>query len=183
MTELHIVKHCSPTLANMKTGSLFNCSYECENLLKSQIRGFNKLLIPLGVRVIPIKIENGRALIYIYRPKKLEKDFKNELTIDLLKENGYVCNQTDKCLVQLINKLKNSVDFPHEIGLFLGYPPEDVKAFIDNNGQNCKHVGVWKVYSNEQEALKIFEKYRKCTEVYYRKCSQGLPLKRLTVAG
>ncbi len=26
-------------------------------------------------------------------------------------------------------------DFPHEIGLLLGYPPEDVIGFIENRGQ------------------------------------------------
>jgi hypothetical protein len=29
-------------------------------------------------------------------------------------------------------------EFPHEIGLFLGYPPEDVAAFIENDGKKLR---------------------------------------------
>ena len=32
-------------------------------------------------------------------------------------------------------KLKTREDFPHEIGLLLGYPLADVKAFIENEGK------------------------------------------------
>jgi len=72
--------------------------------------------------------------------------------------------------------------FPHEIGVFLGYPLEDVLGFIENGGRNCLSCGCWKVYSNECEALKAFERYEKCRAVYQRLFASGCPLTRLTVA-
>ena len=54
------------------------------------------------------------------------------------------------------SRLAQREDFPHEIGLFLGYPLGDVIGFIKNAGQNCKCVGCWKVYCNECEAIKAF---------------------------
>ena len=42
-------------------------------------------------------------------------------------------------------------DFPHEIGLLLGYPPEDVSGFIENGGKNFLCSGYWKVYKGRQE--------------------------------
>lgn len=59
----------------------------------------------------------------------------------------------------MIKKLREEPDFPHEIGLFLGYPLEDVKGFIENKADSSKCSGCWKVYGNEQKALKLFEKY------------------------
>ena len=50
--------------------------------------------------------------------------------------------------------------FPHEIGVFLGYPLEDVKGFIDNKGKNCESCGVWKVYCNREEKDKLFQKLK-----------------------
>ena len=35
-----------------------------------------------------------------------------------------------------------SGEFPHEVGLFLGYPPEDVKGFIDHRANNFKCAGL-----------------------------------------
>ena len=47
--------------------------------------------------------------------------------------------------------------FPHEIGVFLGYPPEDVKAFIKQNGKGAVLCGYWKVYSNIKKVHAVNE--------------------------
>lgn len=47
-------------------------------------------------------------------------------------------------------------DFPHEIGLFLGYPLEDVQGFIENRAEGYKCVGCWKVYGDEEYAKQEF---------------------------
>lgn len=64
-------------------------------------------------------------------------------------------------------------EFPHEIGIFLGYPLGDVIGFIKNAGHNCKCTGCWKVYCNECEAVRTFAKYKKCKDVYMRLWQQG----------
>ena len=79
-------------------------------------------------------------------------------------------------------RLAQREDFPHEIGLFLGYPLGDVIGFIKNAGQNCKCVGCWKVYCNECEAIKAFARFKKCTSVYVRLWNQGRSVRQLTVA-
>ncbi len=74
-------------------------------------------------------------------------------------------------------------DFPHEIGLFLSYLPEDVLGFICNGACNHKCVGCWKVYGDEQAARSIFEKYEMCSKIYSRQWQQGKSIEQLTVAG
>ena len=85
-------------------------------------------------------------------------------------------------LGQLMRRFRSESEFPHEIGLFLGYPPEDVKGFIDNNAENCKCVGAWKVYGNPEEAEKVFERFRKCTKAYSEQLLKGRSVERLIVA-
>lgn len=65
-----------------------------------------------------------------------------------------------------MKRLGESDEFPHEIGLFLGYPVEDVKGFIENKASCAKCVGYWKVYGDEEKAQKLFNQYKKCTGVY-----------------
>ena len=79
-------------------------------------------------------------------------------------------------------RLRENSEFPHEIGLFLGYPLADVKGFIENKGRNCKCSGCWKVYEDEEKAQKLFIKYRKCTDIYCQKLKEGTSILRLTVA-
>ena len=73
--------------------------------------------------------------------------------------------------------------FPHEIGLFLGYPLEDVQGFIENCGKNYRLCGCWKVYGDPQAALRCFARYEKCARVYLQCYQNGHSLSRLTVAG
>lgn len=55
-------------------------------------------------------------------------------------------------------------EFPHEIGVFLGYPMEDVIGFIENNDKNCLCTGYWKVYSNPERAKNLFRYYDEARE-------------------
>ena len=75
-----------------------------------------------------------------------------------------------------------SGEFPHEVGLFLSYPPEDVKGFIENRAANAKCTGVWKVYGDERQARQTFAKYKKCTQVYCERWQSGSGLDKLAVA-
>lgn len=60
------------------------------------------------------------------------------------------------CIRNLRIRINSSKTFPHEIGLFLGYPVEDVKGFIENKGENCVKCGAWKVYCNPEEKMHFF---------------------------
>ena len=84
-------------------------------------------------------------------------------------------------LERLRLRLAQSEEFPHEIGVFLGYPLPDVIAYIRNGGRNCLCCGCWKVYFDEHGARRTFARFRKCREVYARLFAQGCPLSRLTV--
>lgn len=183
MSDEFIIRHCSPTLAGMKTGSLFNCPFQDKNELLHSIRSLNQRLVPRGVRVIPMKLLDQKVLLYIYRPSRLESDFAEAEVAKLLLEYGYSVEKPGKCVAQLIRKMCDSEEFPHEIGLFLSYPPEDVCAFIRNPEEGCKCTGCWKVYGDERKAKEQFEKYRKCTSTYCEQAAKGRSLEQLTVIG
>ena len=84
---------------------------------------------------------------------------------------------------ELARRLTAAGGFPHEIGLFLSYPPEDVLGFILNKACNHKCVGCWKVYGDEQAAKCIFRRYKKCSKIYSQQWEQGKSIEQLTVAG
>lgn len=183
MSEALLVKYCSPTLAGMKTGNLFACSCQTEREMRESIRCWNRRLTQKGLRVLPMRFRDGRALIYVYRPSKLKADLQQSLAERLLRERGYRTETSEMCLTHLVERLGEYTDFPHEIGLFLGYPPEDVCGFIENRADGCKCVGCWKVYGDVETAQKTFAKFKKCTAVYSRLYAKGQSIERLTVAG
>ena len=128
MSEKVVVKYCSPTLAGLKTGSLFSYSYEEKDEVYNFLRKLNRSLKYKGVRCIPLRMKNNKALIYVFRPSMLKIDFKNQNVKEMLKKQGYCTNNCDKCLIKLMKRLENKDDFPHEIGFFLGYPVEETNG-------------------------------------------------------
>ena len=182
MSEEMVVRHCSPTLAGMKTGNMFVCPYSGAEEMRDEIRRWNRQLGKKGLRFLPLRFRNNRALIYVYRPAKLSRDLQHETACRLLSERGYCTGTPDRCVGQLMKRLKESEEFPHEIGLFLGYPPEDVCGFIENRACNCKCVGCWKVYGDEEAARQKFAQYKKCTRIYCEQWAKGKAIERLTVA-
>lgn len=181
MSEEFIIRHCSPTLAGLKTGNLFNCPYADKNELLTFLRSLNRRLVPKGIRVIPMKEFDNKVLLYIYRPDYLEQDFARQEVAKMLEECGYPAKKPGKCVVQLISKICSSDQFPHEIGLFLSYPIEDVCGFMKSPEEGCKCTGYWKVYGDEQKAKKQFAKYRKCTNAYCARAARGVNIEQLAV--
>lgn len=181
MPEELLLRHCSPTLAGLKTGSLFTCAYAGEEEMRAEVRAWNRRMVPKGLRVVPLRYRNGRGLIYLYRPGRLNRDLTDPVAAQLLAERGYPMEDGDRCVCRLMSRLREGEEFPHEIGLFLGYPPVDVHGFIHVGPKGCKCVGDWKVYGDEELAKRKFAQYRKCTAVYCDCHARGRTVEQLTV--
>lgn len=179
--EPALIEHCSPTLASLKVGSLFSFFTPCLNQLCDQACALTQPLRQKGLSLRIIPAENGRALCYLYRGTHLERILCDPDIASFLKKQGYSCLEPQDALDTLCSRLSESDGFPHEVGLFLGYPLPDVIAFIENKGRNCLCCGHWKAYTDECGARKLFAKYNKCTEVYKRLYVAGRSLEQLTV--
>jgi len=179
MSEEMLVKYCSPTIMGIKTANMFTCRFQSEKAEQDSLRRINRELAVKGLRIIPLRRHTKGTLLYLYRPAKLKKDLKNRLAFRLLQERGYQTESVNLCLAELMKRLRTSDCFPHEIGLFLGYPPEDVCGFIENKADHCKCVGCWKVYGDVQRAQMTFEKYKRCTELCCAMVAKGHSVKQL----
>ena len=151
-----VIRHGAPTLAGIKTGNLFPCTFGDRIEFTDQLREINRVLVPRGLRLLPLRLGEGKALLYLYRPSRLSRDLSRREAGRLLDRAGYRREDPRACLRELSRRLRRGEEFPHEIGLFLGYPPEDVQGFIDHRGKNCKCVGCWKVYGDEAAARRRF---------------------------
>lgn len=180
--EKSLIRHCSPTLASLKTASLFTLQFTCRKELNDALREWNKRLSDKGVAMIALHETDNRALIYVFRKSKLREALCCPKIERFLRSSGYGGTNLGTALSTLRAHLTEFGDFPHEIGVFLGYPLDDVIGFIKNKGQNCKLTGCWKVYCNECEAAKTFALFKKCEAAYLRLWEQGRSVRQLTVA-
>ena len=181
MVEGRIVEQCAPTLAGIKCGSLFrtNCDI-CQ--LASEVDLLNRALNPLGVIITTFRPSGCGTLVYVYRKDLLSRiRDSDERSLRLLSALGY----DTTCTFRMVECLRRNVEalgcVPHEIGLFLGYPYEDVRGFMINKGRCPKCMGCWKVYGSVEMALELFERYRRCRERYTCMYESGISIVQLTV--
>lgn len=179
--EGELIRFGAPTLAGLKSASLFQYIFSDGMNIQQSINVLNFQLNSRDVYIEVMQVNEKSALLYVYRKKKLAADLKNPKATRLLKSYGYKSNDVDENIAFLKKKLERHSCFPHEIGLFLGYPPEDVQGFIENEGKNCKYCGLWKVYSNETEARNLFAKFKRSTDTYVHVFSMGRSIEQLTV--
>ncbi|MGP1348954.1 MAG: DUF3793 family protein [Stomatobaculum sp.] len=181
MSDLFIVEHCSPTLAGLKTGSLFAAPYRNRAEIDREIRALNAVLTHKRLRAVAVRHAEKFVLIYLYRPDYLKRDLEQSEAEGILRGLGYSCGSISRCVAELGRQLRVREQFPHEIGLFLGYPPEDVRGFMQSPHQGYKCIGYWKVYGDAERAQRTFRVYRHCTKVYAERIRRGSSLEQLIV--
>ena len=110
-----------------------------------------------------------RHLVLIYRAKELEEYLKRSEVSDYLREFGYRRDDFISNLIRLhqrMNGFYNKIkEFPHEVGVFLGYPICDIKGFLENKGERYLHSGYWKIYGNLEETREKFLSYDEAREI------------------
>ena len=192
MFEQELIEHCSPTLASIKAASLFTYTYKSLKELHVRVTYWNSKMKRKGITfdILSENVGVNKALIYVYRRADLEKILNRDEIRSFLLNHGYLIDDNEivggvnceNIILQLKKKFEKLNQFPHEIGIFLGYPIGDAKGFIENHGCNCKCTGYWKVYCNEEEATKTFRKYKKCRDIYMNLWISGRSVMQLTVA-
>ena len=165
--------HTAPTLLGIKCASLVSLSRTEYNVDEHSCY-FNRRTAAKGLKSRVLCSCGGRDLLLVYNKTLLEKRLSDSEVRRLLKRFGYGGDfTTEECLDRLSQRIQESCEFPHEIGLFLDYPVEDVVGFIRNKGGNYKLCGSWKVYGSEESARRTFANYDKCRKYLCNKLNEG----------
>lgn len=153
-----IICNAAPTLKKQKTASLITFSSNNRSLNNIWEIYKDKVKEKLNVSFFQLKKNKNSSVVLFYNKEMLELSIKNQENMNFLERFGYNYNMNiTKCLNLLSKRFENMC--PHEIGIFLGYPIEDVTTFVDCPNKKCKMVGYWKVYHDVEKAKVIFNKY------------------------
>lgn len=180
MNEFLLVNYASQTLANKKLANLFTFKNIDKIDIEKMVSEWNEVLNKKNMYVEILKENESSAQIYAYRPEKLTYVLNQTKVKALLTSLGYKTGDLDQCIKHLKFRFKKE-SFPHEIGIFLGYPYEDVVGFIENKGDKFLVNGYWKVYAKKDEKIKLFEAYNKIKKSYKLIYKSPRDLNRLCV--
>jgi hypothetical protein len=174
--EQKLAYHTAPTLLGIKCANLISLS-KTEFDLPGNAERFNKRTASRGLKLKILCSCKNRVLILLYSEKLLAAQLADQKSQAILKEYGYgECASIGQALDRLAGRILDSDGFPHEIGVFLGYPAEDVVGFIENGGMNFSLCGYWKVYGDPEKARRTFNNYDKCRKFLCDKLNQGFDI-------
>ena len=175
--------HCAPVLTGLKPANLVDLSQAEFPDLEGQLEGYCRLFAQCGVAFRTMCGCGQNRLLLLYRPTKLERALREPLAAVLLERDGYGPGDgLETMLDRLGHRLRTQAEFPHEIGLFLGYPPVDVAGFQRHRGRDCKLCGYWKVYSDVDRAKALFRRYDRCRDRLCAQLAEGRSLAQVLQA-
>ena len=174
-----VVTQCAPVLKGVKIS----------NLITMKPGGWRKIRAYLKksrIICIPLYADAEKEVLFLYRYEQLERHLKNREVREFLRGCGYESFEVASVLVRLRRRYRLyagiSKEFPHELGVLLGYPVGDVQGFIDNRGENSLTSHYWKVYQNLKEAEKIFDLYDRVKEQALKEIMCGRTLSHVAVS-
>ncbi|WP_338146889.1 DUF3793 family protein [Veillonella agrestimuris] len=162
----HIIGfHCAPAVRGIKVSNLVSIPRDMNEQIQFVLTEYNKEFNGKGLFFYELCRCKARRLLLVFRYSQLQSYVRQPRVMTFLKAHGYT---EDMCLMEMLaylrNRMESSADFPHEIGVFLGYPLTDVKYFISRRGTGYKLCGEWKVYVDTVSAKQSFMCYKACRE-------------------
>lgn len=172
--------HCAPTFSGIKIASLVSILKDKNINLDKELQKYNNEFSCKGIKFLIIHSSEKYDLVIVYREKELQNRLYETDIKKFLLEYGYKNTNLDSAFLQLSSHFINHDIFPHEIGIFLGYPLYDVKRFIQCKGEDYLFCGYWKVYGDVELAKNLFCEYKNCCKEYISKIGCGIPIFQLS---
>ena len=177
--EEKIANQCAPVLAGVKPSNMLV-------LENKHIRDVVRVLEGTGLSWRCLYAGEEKNIWLLYRKEAMEETVLGKEQMLFLREWGYEEDTLERMLMKFSQRFRQyrkdkNLPFPHEMGVFLGYPMADVKGFIKYEGKNYLYCGYWKVYDNVEERKELFRTYEEIRKVFVEEARKGKNLWQITM--
>lgn len=188
-----LVRNAAAVIEGAKPAAIFSLSMRAfaggrwrqlsRKPLDEALRAYERELPRYGMCLSVLYRNKRRVFLLVWRPGLLSNVLGNIENIELLRMQGY----EGSCEGELVRELRRRLvdhylkshpggvgGFPHEIGIFLGYPAHDVRSFMAGEEPVC--VGAWKAYGDERAAKRRFQQLKQHENHCMSRFAAGEPL-------
>lgn len=161
---------CAPLISGIKISNLLI-------IHPSSVCQLDNILTGSTLSYYILAESKEKVVLLLFHKRSLEEYLFLPDNLALLKDMGYTHFRLYDILpvfsLRYQNYLAVHKDFPHEMGVLLGYPIEDVRGFIDNNGKDFLFSGYWKVYADPALKMQLFRSYEHAKHTLVQLISNG----------
>ena len=160
--EDQLILQCAPLIAGFRIASLLI-------IHRTQLRGIYGILRDSAICYYVLYVTGERGVVLLYHPGRLTGYLGKDAVGKFLADAGYpVCRLEEILLIfrQRYRDYHRGIrEFPHELGVILGYPIEDVRGFIRHKGKDPLYAGYWKVYADAPAKKELFGMFELAREM------------------
>jgi hypothetical protein len=172
-----IIHSSSHTFCNIKPGNLF--FVKKEEFDKAKFEVWKEAFFKRGLMASYAQISDTSTAILVLNVCWVRKILDDVLVQSYLTEKGYHTISAFDFVEELFFRMKNNQGFPHEVGVILGYPVEDVIEFENHQGHDCKYCGCWKSYSDVDKARDCHCRFTECSRLCKKWYDEGYSINQI----
>ena len=157
--EKFLIFNGSLVIAGAKPSATITLKKNKDNIYDKWIKYGEQFLKSIGLEYIDLRETESALIILVYNDNKLREVLHNDTNREFLNKMGYI--ESDDCKEYLahLNMRYQQYKCPHELGIFLGFPIDDVIDFMECTSKKCLACGYWLVYNDLDKSNEIFKKY------------------------
>jgi len=168
--EAKMALQCAPVIMGIKISNLLIVAAKDEEVVRA-------ILNRTGIIHYRLLRQEDKTTFLLFRKPQLADHLLDPDVQRILKANGYKDLSLGGILrtfqYRFATYMNQGDGFPHEVGLLLGYPVEDVLGFIVEKGKNYLYSGYWKVYADVERKKRLFEDYEAAKETLIQRLAKG----------
>ena len=172
-----IVQSSSPTFCNIKPGNIFFVKNEAFD--KEKFEAWKESFYKRGLMVFSAQISETSKAILVLNVCWARKILADVFVKAYLSEKGYHTGSVFGFVKELFSRMLEKEGFPHEVGVILGYPVEDVIEFENHKGHDCKYCGCWKCYSDVEKAKDCHCRFTECRRLCKQWYDEGYSINQI----
>lgn len=153
----YLTYHSASLRAQLRPAVLVACSAKGKDIQQIWSMYSAEILSELALDALHLGMRDGKLYLLLYHEQMLEDTLSSKEVLHLLQEHfSYPAECNFHALLNHLRLRFSMFVCPDEIGLFLGYPIEDVRSYIECDGKDYLYCGYWKVYHNVDHCKKLF---------------------------
>ncbi len=154
--ETQLALQCAPLISGLKVSNLLI-------IRRDKLTQLIAILRSTSISFYALRDGGEKITLLLFNEAKLASYLKQERVIKLLAGMGYqeysIYNILPIFRERYRKYMSDKIQFPHEMGVLLGYPIEDVEGFIRHKGRNFMLIGYWKVYEDIAAKERLFHRF------------------------
>ncbi|WP_291583836.1 DUF3793 family protein [Clostridium sp. UBA6640] len=152
-----IAYNIAPTIKGLKAATTVTLCNHDKNMCNNWKGYKHELLNRLKIKAFELKETNNAVVVLFYNEELLNNRLEDKRVTNFLVQFGYEPNMSITEKLEVLKKRYDISICPHEMGIFLGFPLNDVQTFIESPHKECLLCGYWKVYYDRDSALQTFK--------------------------